>query len=67
MMHEILSPITTIPGIGCHMVAMILTQAGELSRFDFPDKLLAYAGMSPFTYQSGHLKNRYPHTEKRDS
>ena len=67
MMDEIQSPITTIPGIGCRMGAMILAEAGDLSRFDSPDKLLAYAGMLPSTYQSGQLKNRYPHMEKRGS
>ena len=67
MMEEIHSPITTIPGIGCRMGAMILAEAGDLSRFVSPDKLLAYAGMSPSTYQSGQLKNCYPHMEKRGS
>ena len=67
MMEEIHSPITTIPGIGCRMGAMILAEAGDLSRFDSSDKLLAYAGMSPSTYQSGQLKNCYPHMEKRGS
>ena len=67
MMDEIHSPITTIPGIGCHMGAMILAEVGDLSCFDSPDKLLAYAGMSPSTYQSGQLKNCYPHMEKRGS
>lgn len=67
MMNNIQSPITTIPGIGCRMGAMILAEAGDLSRFDSPDKLLAYAGMSPSTYQSGQLKNCYPHMEKRGS
>ena len=67
MMDEIRSPIMTIPGIGCRMGAMILAEAGDLSRFDSPDKLLAYAGMSPSTYQSGQLKNCYPHMEKRGS
>ena len=67
MMEDIHSPITTIPGIGCRMGAMILAEAGDLSRFDSPDKLLAYAGMSPSTYQSGQLKNCYPHMEKRSS
>ena len=67
MMDDIQSPITTIPGIGCRMGAMILAEAGDLSRFDSPDKLLAYAGMSPSTYQSGQLKNCYPHMEKRGS
>ena len=67
MMDEIQSPITTIPGIGYRMGAMILAEAGDLSRFASPDKLLAYAGMSPSTYQSGQLKNCYPHMEKRGS
>ena len=67
IMNNIQSPITTIPGIGYRMGAMILAEAGDLSRFNSPDKLLAYAGMSPSTYQSGQLKNCYPHMEKRGS
>lgn len=67
IMDEMQSPITTIPGIGYRMGAMILAEAGDLSRFASPDKLLAYAGMSPSTYQSGQLKNCYPHMEKRGS
>ena len=67
IMDELHSPITTIPGIGCRMGAMILAEVGNFSRFDSPDKLLAYAGMSPSTYQSGQLKNCYPHMEKRGS
>ena len=67
MMDDMQSRITTIPGIGCRMGSMILAEAGDLSRFDSPDKLLAYAGMSPSTYQSGQLKNCYPHMEKRGS
>ncbi len=67
IMEELHSPITTIPGIGFRMGAMILAEIGNFSRFDSPDKLLAYAGMSPSTYQSGQLKNCYPHMEKRGS
>ena len=67
IMDELHSPITTIPGLGFRMAAMILAEAGDFSRFDSPDKLLAYAGMSPSTYQSGQLKNCYPHMEKRGS
>ena len=67
IMDELHSPMTTIPGIGCRMGAMILAEVGDFSRFDSPDKLLAYAGMSPSTYQSGQLKNCYPHMEKRGS
>ena len=67
IMDEIHSPITTIPGIGFRMAAMICAEVGDFTRFDSPDKLLAYAGMSPSTYQSGQLKNCYPHMEKRGS
>ncbi len=67
IMDELHSPITTIPGIGYRMGAMSLAEVGDFSRFDSPDKLLAYAGMSPSTYQSGQLKNCYPHMEKRGS
>ena len=67
LMEELHSPITTIPGMGFRMAAMILAEVGDFSRFDSPDKLLAYAGMSPSTYQSGQLKNCYPHMEKRGS
>jgi transposase len=69
MMDEMQSPITTIPGIGVRMGAMILAEIGDFSRFDSPDKILAYAGMSPSTYQSGQLSlsGPYSHMEKRGS
>ncbi len=67
IMEQLHSPITTIPGVGFRMGAMILAEIGDFSRFDSPDKILAYAGMSPSTYQSGQLKNCYPHMEKRGS
>lgn len=69
MMEKIQSPITTIPGIGVRMGAMILAEIGDFSRFDSPDKILAYAGMSPSTYQSGQLSlsGAYSHMEKRGS
>ncbi len=47
IMDELHSPITTIPGVGFRMAAMILAEVGDFTRFDSPDKLLAYAGMSP--------------------
>ena len=69
IMEEMQSPITTIPGIGIRMGAMILAEIGDFSRFDSPDKILAYAGMSPSTYQSGQLSlsGAYSHMEKRGS
>ena len=67
MMDEIASPILTIPGISYRMGAMILAEIGDFSRFASLDKLLAYAGLSPSTYQSGKLDNAYAHMEKRGS
>ena len=67
IMDEINSPILTIPGISYRMGAMIIAEIGDFSRFDSPDKILAYAGMSPSIYQSGQLDNCYAHMEKRGS
>jgi len=61
------APILGIPGINYRMGAMILAELGDLSRFSSPDKILAYAGMSPSTYQSGQLTSSYSHMEKRGS
>ena len=41
IMDELCSPITTIPGLGFRMAAMILAEVGDFTRFDSPDKLLA--------------------------
>ena len=67
IMDEVHSPITTIPGIGTRMGAMILAEVGDFHNFDSADKILAYAGLSPSTYQSGQLTNCYSHMEKRGS
>lgn len=67
LMEQLHSPITTIPGIGFRMGAMILAEVGDFSRFDSPDKVLAFAGLSPSTHQSGQLNNCYAHMEKRGS
>ena len=69
IIDEMAPPILTIPGISYRMGAMILAEIGDFSRFDSPDKLLAYAGLSPSTYESGKLKatGTYAHMEKRGS
>ena len=67
IMDEINSPILSIPGINYRMGAMIIAEIGDFNRFDSPDKILAYAGLSPSTYQSGQLDGTYSHMEKRGS
>ena len=61
------SPIMTIPGISYRMGAMILAEVGDFSRFSNADQILAFAGLSPSTYQSGQLDSSYSHMEKRGS
>ena len=47
--------------------ALIIAEIGDFNRFDSPDKILAYAGFSPSTYQSGQQDGAYAHMEKRGS
>ena len=56
-----------IPGMGPRMTAVIVAEIGDFKRFSSPDKLLAYAGLSPTTYQSGQLTSTYAKMEKRGS
>ena len=67
IVDEMQSPILTIPGISYRMGAMILAEIGDFSRFDSPDKILAYAGLSPSTYQSGQFESSHSKMEKRGS
>ncbi len=67
IMDEINSPILSIPGISYRMGAMIIAEIGDFDNFSSPDKILAYAGLSPSTYQSGKMDNAYSHMEKRGS
>ena len=66
-MDKINSPITTIPESVFVWGAIIIAEIGDFNNFDSPDKILAFAGLSPSTYQSGQLNNCYAHIEKRGS
>ena len=67
IMDKINSPILSIPGISYRMGAMIIAEVGDFDRFNSPDKLLAFAGLSPSTYQSGKLESSHSKMEKRGS
>ena len=67
IMDIIDSPILSIPGIGINLGAIIIAEIGDFSRFDNPDKILAFAGCSPSTYQSGQLYSSHAKMEKRGS
>ena len=67
IMDTIDSPILSIPGISYATGSMILSEIGDFSRFSNPDKILAFAGCSPTTYQSGQLYSSHATMEKRGS
>lgn len=67
IMIEIDSPILTIPGISYNLGSMILAEIGDISRFDSPAKLLAFAGLDPSTYQSGKFLSTHSVMVKRGS
>ena len=61
------SPITSIPGVGFKMAAIIHAEIGDFERFSSPDKILAFAGFSPSTYQSGKFISSNSKMDKRGS
>ena len=62
IMDSIASPTLSVPGISYALGSVIVSEVGDFSRFDNPDKLLAFAGCSPSTFYSTHAK-----MEKRGS
>ena len=56
IMKNINSTITTVPGIGTVLGAVILSEIGNIERFSNANKLLAFAGLDPSIYQSGKFK-----------
>lgn len=61
------SVIMTIPGIGYINGGMILGEIGDISRFNHPSKLLAFAGLDPSVYQSGNFEAKHTRMSKRGS
>ena len=53
IMSKINSHIPSILGIGMVSAASIIAEIEDISRFDNPNKLLAFAGLEPRIYQSG--------------
>ena len=66
-MQEIHSPIESVPGISTRLAAVIEAEVGDFKRFSSPDKILAFAGLSPTTYQSGKFTSQNAVMEKRGS
>lgn len=64
ILDEIDSPILTIPGIGPILAAIILSEIGNINRFESAKKLTAYAGLVPTEYQSGKFTASNNHISK---
>ena len=63
IMDELHSPITTIPGLGFRMAAMILAKWVTSPALIPRTSCWPMLGCRHPTYQSGQLKNCYPHME----
>ena len=64
---EINSLITTITDIGDTLVAAILSEIGDIERFESADKLAAFAGIDPSVSQSGNFLGTKSRMAKRGS
>ena len=61
------SYITTIPGIGDTLGAIILSEIGDIHRFNAPNKLVAFAGLDVRVAQSGEFTGTRQKISKRGS
>jgi transposase len=57
--------IWSIPGIGEKIAAMIISEIGEIDRFNHPKKLVAFAGIDPSIFESGTFKGTLNRITKR--
>lgn len=67
LMRALPQYITTIPGIALPTGAAILSEIGDISRFESEDKLVAYAGIDASVHQSGQFNATEMHMSKRGS
>jgi transposase len=67
LLHQMNQVITTIPGIGDTLGAVILSEIGDINRFDAPNKLVAFAGLDVKVSQSGEFMSTKNKISKRGS
>lgn len=65
--NEFNTKLTTIPGISSTLGAVILSEIGDINRFEKPKHLVAFAGMDPTLKQSGNFVGTESHMSKRGS
>jgi transposase len=59
--------LTTIPGVSVVLAAAILGEVGDVHRFPALKSLIAFAGLDPTVYQSGHFQATRCGLSKRGS
>jgi transposase len=59
--------IQTIPGIGGKIAATIISEIGEIERFNHPKKLVAFSGLDPSVHSSGKFTATINRITKRGS
>ncbi len=59
--------ITSIPGIGFMTAAIIISEIGDINRFNNPGQVLAFAGLDPSVKQSGTFNASSTRMSKRGS
>jgi transposase len=67
LMENISSQILTITGIGKITGAIILSEIGDVNKFDSPVKLVAYSGIDASVTQSGQYESTHNVMSKRGS
>lgn len=67
LMEKLNSPITTITGIANVTGATILSEIGDISKFDSPRKLVAFCGIDASVTQSGEYEATHNVMSKRGS
>lgn len=67
LMQQVPQHLTSIPGIGPVTAAAILSEIGDIQRFEAPEKLVAYAGLDATVYQTGQFTATEAHISKHGS
>lgn len=67
ILHRTNQVIATIPGVGETLGAVILSEIGDIHRFDSPAKLVAFAGLDVRVNQSGEFTGTRNKISKRGS
>jgi Transposase and inactivated derivatives len=65
--HQLNSPIISIPGISHFSGMAILSEYGDILRFDSAAKLVSFAGVNPYEFQSGSFKASHTSITKKGS